>query len=275
MACQNARRGHRLECNWCSLGFTLIELLVVIAVISVLMGLLVPCLRAARERAHRTVCAGNLQQIGRGIMAYSADDDQLPIPGLPSSTSTMLWLPHLHAFSYMATHPDALGEREQRWSVSNLGYLHQTQAIDNPEVFYCPSASQGYRYEDHAEKYNWPASPDYILSIRGQMLSVSYVYTPLGMDRIETADGMYAYEASSKLSTLNHRAPLAFDQTGASGAPIVHKGSGGRVHGMNILYGDASVRFRPTQEKERDYYRADTGTNDIGTFRALLYMYSQ
>ena len=59
-------------------AFTLIELLVVIAVIALLMAVLLPSLRAARERAKRTVCAANLQQIGRGIMAYGMDYDRLP-----------------------------------------------------------------------------------------------------------------------------------------------------------------------------------------------------
>ena len=63
------------------LAFTLIELLVVNAVIGVLMAVLLPSLRAARERARRTVCAANLRQIGSGIIAYGTEyDDWLPLP---------------------------------------------------------------------------------------------------------------------------------------------------------------------------------------------------
>ncbi len=56
-------------------GFTLIELLVVIAVISLLMALLVPVLRSAREHAHRVVCLSNLRQLTLAWLAYADDND--------------------------------------------------------------------------------------------------------------------------------------------------------------------------------------------------------
>jgi prepilin-type N-terminal cleavage/methylation domain-containing protein len=54
-------------------AFTLIELLVVIAIIAILAALLLPALTAARERARRTACLGNLKQIGVALASYTAD----------------------------------------------------------------------------------------------------------------------------------------------------------------------------------------------------------
>ncbi len=67
-------------------GFTLIELLVVIAVISLLMALLIPVLRAAREQGQRAVCLSNLRQLTLAWTAYATEHDGKLVDGSPFHT---------------------------------------------------------------------------------------------------------------------------------------------------------------------------------------------
>ena len=56
-------------------GFTLIELLVVIAIIAVLMAILMPSLRAARELARGAVCLSNVKQLATAWTVYADGHD--------------------------------------------------------------------------------------------------------------------------------------------------------------------------------------------------------
>lgn len=53
--------------------FTLVELLFVIGIIMILMSLLLPALRSAKEHGRRTVCTAQERQIALGYNAYADD----------------------------------------------------------------------------------------------------------------------------------------------------------------------------------------------------------
>ena len=63
-------------------GFTLIELLVVIVIIALLMTILLPAMKSAREQGKRAVCLNNLKQLTLGWMMYADGNDEKPVKSL-------------------------------------------------------------------------------------------------------------------------------------------------------------------------------------------------
>ena len=78
-------------------AFTLIELLVVVAIIDLLISVLLPSLKTAREQAKTVTCVANLKQIGNAAVAYLENEkDRFPFgwdarPGNPRIQGARTW----------------------------------------------------------------------------------------------------------------------------------------------------------------------------------------
>jgi len=74
----------RLSSDFCLLlktGFTLIELLVVISIIAVLMAILMPALRSARDQGRRVQCMSNVRSLAIAWFMYQDDNDNVLVNG--------------------------------------------------------------------------------------------------------------------------------------------------------------------------------------------------
>lgn len=56
-------------------GFTLIELLVVIAIIALLLAVIMPALKLAKEQARKIICKSQLSQLGKAVELYEMQHD--------------------------------------------------------------------------------------------------------------------------------------------------------------------------------------------------------
>ncbi len=76
-------------------GFTLIELLVALAIVAVILAILIPSLRSFREQANSVRCLKNMSEVGRILLAYSAESGGIVIAPVvlqpPNYTSGKTW----------------------------------------------------------------------------------------------------------------------------------------------------------------------------------------
>ncbi len=159
--------------RWADLmAFTLIELLVVVAIIAILAALLLPALIAARERARRSVCMNNNNQIGVALETYigtfgeyypsgigwghSPDGDGEWYLSDPQSAdpnrvirawSQSTWIRGGNSWRDFAvvTLPETMNTVEPVVGELNmgpigLGMLLWARVIDDPSIFFCPSS---------------------------------------------------------------------------------------------------------------------------------------
>ncbi len=118
-------------------GFTLVELLVVITIISVLIGLLLPAVQAARAASRRTRCQNNLKQQMLAALSYESQENHLPAGSFIHEAEFSIsrsWrveiLPQLEQTSLL----------EQVSPNRRGGFDNQLAAQVIPELYQCPSA---------------------------------------------------------------------------------------------------------------------------------------
>ena len=140
---QSRGRGHR-----CGRGFSLVELLVVIGIIAVLIAILMPALKAARDQAQKIACASNLRQIGNGILMYVTEYKQ----HLPETVEP-LWL----SGGFLDFTADPFNATVNPRSTPNVlrPYLKTNR------IYVCPSAVLGYPSKTEGVTYRISASNNY------------------------------------------------------------------------------------------------------------------
>jgi prepilin-type N-terminal cleavage/methylation domain-containing protein/prepilin-type processing-associated H-X9-DG protein len=137
-------------------AFTLVELLVVIGIIAILVAILMPALRRAREQALNVTCMSNLRQIHLGFHFYASDFKQ--------------------SFPWPDRWYDYLGDR-----LGKPAEFAQTTGLPRRRILECPA-----EVRSRVEGFDPPTVPlhtdyenDYVRSSYAMNWSIGrYSYTP-------------------------------------------------------------------------------------------------
>ena len=225
-----ARRPFSVGLRREAVGFTLIELLVVIAIISLLVSILIPSLKRAKELTRRVVCASDLHQMGVALMTYAADHrGDLPEGGRTGAG------PYFSDFYGTG------------WKTSLYPKYIQT-----PELCYCPSdpdiQADTPVGSDPWDFWNY-LSEDYCI--------IGYTYTPNQQTVSEDLQGnkfpKNAEEANST-SVIMADCSHHLDDRGAGYWPLEYQWNHlmGDPQGGNLMGGDGHAEWRnESQQKAR------------------------
>lgn len=126
-------------------AFTLIELLVVIAIIAILMSILMPALKRAREQGRRVVCEGNLKTLTLCWIMYADENDQKLVNGAgginrgsPNSLHETPWVGEGWGANWNNQNVDDTGktEEEKKQAIRDGAMWPVVQQYD---VYRCPT----------------------------------------------------------------------------------------------------------------------------------------
>jgi len=121
-------------------GFTLVELLIVIAIIALLMSILVPALRMAKDQAMRITCGNKVKNLVFSLTMY-ADNNNYKIPhGSGNWPWDVSWYTTYEMVKYMGMDVSAINPPPG----SPQYYL----PLEYSAHFYCPANIQQKRWRD-------------------------------------------------------------------------------------------------------------------------------
>ena len=164
------------------------ELLVVVSIIALLISILLPSLRKARQQSKATVCLAQQRTLGQGLAMYAIDNADVMVPGrLPKVDDENWRSPIAGGLKYRPTFLATMGAyvgvpafddpQSSKLAIDRFGERGDRQNYSN-DVYVCPSVREwtderngcyGYNYQflgnsrlreggDIYDYKNWPTN---------------------------------------------------------------------------------------------------------------------
>ncbi len=229
-------------------AFTLIELLVVISIIAILMAVMMPSLRKAREMAKRVTCGNNVAQLGLAMGVYAEDYKgnfikpvQFANAGVcaTQTVNTEGLLPGCNSYGFIGIlryigGPSSIGRGQ------NIGQAN--------EVMFCPSN----RAKD---KELWRSR------IGSETVDITYInYVNYTWHNTESQKiyntGAYIQNSPQKNYQTTSRNIILGDLSSVNQSDWRNHSERGTLAGSHFCYGDGHVNWWSFDANNHRYYRS-------------------
>ena len=250
-------------------GFTLVELLVVVAIIALLISILAPSLKAAKDLAKEMLCMTNQRALGQALLLYAEGNRGFIMPYQANSATG----PGLPSGLYMAFSTTSGGSVDPNDGLiadrRTFGIGYASGVFSPVSIMYCPTANtDAFGWADYTlypRPWGSAASPQ-LASITAHVRT-TYMYNP--NCEVDITNGGWKF-VSLRLGAFPSDTPVASDLLspwGTSGK-VMHMAAGGTKWFM--VFADTHVEPRSSKMAvglvTGSYY---DGFNDWGLYKVL------
>ena len=250
-----------------SRGFTLVELLVVIAIIALLISILAPSLKTAKDLTRQAICAVDLRSIATANQVYAAANN-----GVLPKVSGIMHPPALaepYAWNSGANKPILLPDGRNT-PYGGLGNLHFTGLV-HADTLYCPLYPFSPNPQPRWLRSSYPDPYSLVRVPWDQIFTVNFFAGYIWNANIVSTGGGRAETKYNKMEVVPSGAFMAMDLYFRK-VDIGHWLAGPDTPSWQVAFPDGSVQLRQSREGYLYMQEANVYNNIPEFIKAIEYI---